>query len=96
MDVVAEIQKLKQEIEAIKARNRRVEADKAWETIKTRTFFIEGVTFILAFFFMFLIGERQPFWKALAGSLAYFVSTTTYGILKQWWLAKMRKEKLLG
>lgn len=88
MNVEKEIQSLRGDIEAIKARNRRVEADKGWETSRTRSFFIAIVTFVLAYFFMVLIDEREPFWKALAGSLAYLASTTTYGILKKWWLKK--------
>lgn len=88
MDTKEEIRILRKEIETIKARNRRVERDKMWETSKTRAFFIAFVTFVLAFGFMILIDERQPFWKALAGSLAYLASTTTYDILKKWWLRK--------
>lgn len=83
-----EVHKLSREIEAIKARNRRVEADKAWETSKTRSLFIAFVTFALAFGLMMLIGEKDPFWKALIGSVAYLLSTTTYGILKSWWLKR--------
>ena len=92
MDNGKEIEKLKEEIEAIKARNRRVEADKGWETSKTRSFFVASITFLLAYFFMHLISEREAFWKAVAGSLAYLASTTTYGILKNWWLRKLRSE----
>ena len=94
MNVEKEIQKLRGDIEAIQTRNRRVEADKAWETSKTRSLFISLVTFSLAYFFMVLIDERQSFWKALAGSLAYLASTTTYGILKKWWLKKRRDRSL--
>ena len=91
MSVEKELQSLRGDIEAIKARNRRVETDKAWETSKTRALFIALVTFALAFLFMILIDEREPFWKALAGSLAYLASTTTYGMLKKWWLKKKNK-----
>lgn len=84
------IKQLEQDIEAIKSRNRRVEADKGWETSKTRMLFVSGVTFALAYLFMLLINEREPFWKALAGTLAYIASTTSYGILKTWWLKKRR------
>lgn len=85
-----QIKELQQEIEAIKARNKRVGADKAWETSIARSMFIAFVTFGLAFLFVILIDEREPFWKALAGSIAYLASTTTYGILKKWWLKRQR------
>lgn len=90
MDAVSEMKKLQKEIEAIKARNRRVEADKTWETSKTRNIFIAVVTFILAYVLMLLIGESQPLAKALVGSILYLLSTSTYDILKKWWLANRK------
>jgi hypothetical protein len=85
------IHQLEAEIEKIKERNKRVESDKAWETSKTRMLFVSCITFALAYFFMILVGEKAPFWKALAGSIAYIASTTTYGILKSWWLKRKNR-----
>lgn len=86
MNIENEIKVLRKEIEAIKARNKRVEADKGWETSWTRNIFIAVVTFVLAYILMLLITESQPFGKALVGSVLYLLSTQTYGILKKWWL----------
>lgn len=83
-----ELKELREEIEAIKARNKRVEADKAWETSWTRSIFIAIVTLFLAYILMLLIDEVNPFPKAVAGSTFYLLSTLTYGVLKNWWLAK--------
>lgn len=85
-----EIKILKDEIEKIKARNKRVEADKAWELSKTRTMFIAISTYILIFTFMILIGDNRPFLNALVASIGYLISTFTYGVLKQWWLKKQK------
>ena len=90
MSVEDQVSSLQEEIEKIKTRNKRVEADKAWETSKTRALFVALVTFALAFLFMVLIDEREPLWKALAGSIAYLASTTTYGILKNLWLKRQK------
>lgn len=90
MSISSEVKALQQEVETIKARNKRVEADKAWETSWTRNIFIAVVTFILAYILMLLITESQPFGKALVGSVLYLLSTQTYGLLKKWWL-KNRK-----
>lgn len=87
-----EINLLKDEVEKIKARNRRVEADKAWELSKTRNAFIAVSTYILIFAFMVLIGDEQPFLNALVASVGYLISASTYGILKNWWLKKKRHE----
>lgn len=90
MNIESEIKALSQEVEAIKARNKRVEADKGWETSWTRNIFIAVVTFILAYILMLLITESQPFVKALVGSVLYLLSTQTYDLLKKQWL-KRRK-----
>lgn len=90
MSVEKEIQFLRGDIEAIKTRNRRVEADKAWETSKTRNVFIAVVTLFLAYVLMLLIGESQPLAKAVVGSVLYLLSTSTYGMLKQWWLRRTK------
>lgn len=83
-----DIKELKEEIEKIKARNKRVEADKAWELSKTRTTFIAISTYLLIFTFMILIGDNRPFLNALVASIGYLISTFTYGILKKWWLKR--------
>ncbi|MBI2036331.1 hypothetical protein HYT17_01765 [Candidatus Microgenomates bacterium] len=90
MNIEREIKTLQQEVETIKTRNQRVEADKAWETSLTRNIFIAVVTFILAYVLMLLITESQPLGKALVGSILYLLSTQTYGILKKWWLKKRK------
>lgn len=81
---------LEKEIELIKARNRRVEADKAWELSKTRTAFISLTTFILLYVFFRLNQSEAPFFNSFISTVAYLLSTFTYGILKSWWL-KRRK-----
>ncbi|OGY28405.1 MAG: hypothetical protein A3A61_02830 [Candidatus Woykebacteria bacterium RIFCSPLOWO2_01_FULL_43_14] len=83
-----ELEKLQQEVEKIKERNQRVEADKAWETSKTRTAFIGCVTFLLIYIFMVLVKAEQPFLKAGVSVVAYWISTESYGVLKKWWLKK--------
>lgn len=86
-----EIQNLKDEVAAIQARNKRVEADKAWELSKTRTAFIAVSTYLLILGFMILIGEDHPYLNALVASTGYLISTASYGILKKWWLGRNRK-----
>ena len=87
---MASLKTLEKEIEIIKARNKRVEADKAWELSGTRTAFISVVTFVLLYAFFRLIHSEPAFLNALISSLAYLVSTFSYGVLKSWWL-KRRK-----
>lgn len=86
-----EIQNLKDEIEAIHARNRRVEADKAWETSNTRTAFIAIATYLLILGFMHLINDDHPFLKAFVSAGGYLITTSSYDLLKKWWLERNRK-----
>lgn len=91
MIVEQELKNLREEIEKIKARNRRVESDKAWETSIARTVFIAIASFVIAYVLMSLIGENSPFWKAIAGSILYIISSASYGVLKSWWLKRNRR-----
>lgn len=91
MEQKKEIEVLQSEIEAIKERNRRVEMDKAWETSKTRTAFVALSSFILIYIAMKLVGADHPLSNALISTVAYLLSTSTYGILKSWWLRQSEK-----
>lgn len=87
---MATIEQLEEEIEKIKARNKKVEADKAWELSATRNAFIAVVTFLLSLLFMLLVNESYALLKALVGTVAYLLSTASYDVLKARWLAKKR------
>lgn len=86
-----EVIALKEEVENIKSRNKRVEGDKAWETSKTRTAFISAITFCLVYAFMVFGNTNSPFLNSLIAVAAYWISTETYGALKSWWLRKRNK-----
>ena len=79
MDTEAEIQKIKE-------RNARVEADKAWETSHTRRGAITISIYVLSFAVFVMIGAPNPHFVALIPSLAYALSTLTLPFLKEAWL----------
>jgi len=81
---------IEKEIEAIRARNRRVEADKAWETSLTRRIFIAISTYILVSILLLTIGTPKPFLAAIIPAVAYLISTTTLGFIKEIWLEKRK------
>ncbi len=83
-----EIKELQEEIEKIKARNKKVEADKAWELSHTRTAFIAISTYLLLYIFFLLVKAEQPFLNAFISVVAYLLSTSSYTILKRWWLKR--------
>jgi len=81
-----EIEKLKEEVEKIKERNRRVEKDKAWETSLTRRIAIAVSTYILIAIFLIIIDVERPFLSAIIPAAAYLLSTASLEFLRRRWL----------
>ncbi len=73
-------------------RNHRVEADKAWETSKTRRGLIASATYIIAVFFMWRIGVPEPFLNALVPTGGYVLSTLSLTWVKKWWINTQSKD----
>jgi len=80
------IQELEKSIEEIQERNRRVEADKAWEVSTFRKGSILVVTYLLAVVVMFSLHISKPFINAIIPTLGFFLSTLTLPFLKKWYL----------
>lgn len=82
------IQKLEQEVEIIKARNIKVEADKAWETSYFRVLLISGIIYILATIVLCLLNTQNCFLNALIPAAGYFISVQSLPFIKKWWIKK--------
>ena len=85
-----ELQELKEEVDAIKARNARVEADKDWETSTFKRISTAFLTYLVVLVFMLVTKADQPLLNSLVPALAYLLGNISIGILKSWWL-KRRK-----
>ena len=81
-----QIQKIEQEISEIKERNRKVEADKAWETSVFRMVSILILTYLIASWVMYIINVKEYWLNALIPTLGYFLSTLSLPIVKRWWV----------
>lgn len=79
---------IEKEIEIIKQRNSRVEADKAWELSWTRRLFVLALTFLLAGLWMLIAEIPHPWLSALVPTLGYLLSTLSLGRLKAWWIER--------
>ncbi len=77
----------------IQNRNARVDADKAWETSKTRRACIAGLTYIVAFIYMTSIGVDHVAFNALIPVGGYLLSTLSLRALKEIWLKKIYQGK---
>lgn len=85
---MATLEELQLEIEKIKKRNQRVEADKAWETSWTRKIIILLLTYIVIVVFFFFAQLPKPFINAVVPAIAFVLSTLTVPLFKKWRLRR--------
>ncbi|HNP74862.1 MAG TPA: hypothetical protein PKL09_00700 [bacterium] len=80
------LEELELEIEKIKFRNKKVEADKAWKT----SFFRRALIFLLTYFVVvlfFTVAQLpKPFVNSIVPSFGFLLSTLTIPIFKRIWL----------
>lgn len=86
------INELEKHVAAINERNRRVEAEKAWEISLFRTFLIAIITFFIASFFLYLIGTKNYWLNALVPTVGYVLSTQSLPFVKKWWIKKHKNQ----
>ncbi len=83
---------MKNEIESIKERNKRVETDKAWETSKTRRAIIAVLTYFIVVVFLYMINAPKPWLTAFIPAIGYALSTLTMPIFKRIWVRLFYKK----
>lgn len=84
-------QNVQQDIENIHERNRRVEADKAWEVSWTRRLIIAVVTYVIAGIWLVTIHDTVPWLKAFVPAGGYILSTLTLKMAKLKWIRRYMK-----
>ena len=82
---------IQQEIEKIQQRNKRVEADKAWELSWTRRIVITVLTYFTIVIFGYMADLPNPFVTAIIPTLAFILSTLTLPLLKKIWIKNKYK-----
>ncbi len=87
------VEKTNETIEELQARNRRVEADKAWETSAYRIISITVITYIIATAVMWGIDVERPWLGALIPTIGYYLSTQSLPFLKKRWIEKHLKAR---
>jgi len=79
---------LTERIEKLEARNKRVEADKAWETSWIRRGAVMILTYIVVVFYLRFVVHINPWINALVPVIGFFLSTLTVSLLKKEWQAR--------
>lgn len=83
---------LEQKISSILERNKKVEADKAWETSKTRRTIIAIATYLIVLYFLLAINAPNPYFNALIPAVAFILSTLSLPFIKNWWVENHYKK----
>lgn len=79
-----------EQIQQIIERNKRVEQDKAWEVSLTRRAFIAAVTYLIAWYYLWLIAVPGFYLHAAIPAGGYILSTLSLPWIKRWWTRKKK------
>lgn len=79
---------IEKKLQALQDRNKRVEADKAWETSICRKVLIFVLTYVVASLWLIQIQNQKPFLNALVPAFGWYFSTLTIRPIKKWWINK--------
>ena len=82
---------IQKELQEIKERNKRVEADKAWETSFTRKIFLAIITYIVIALFFLVANLPKPFINPIVPTLGFLLSTLLLPFFKKAWIARQNK-----
>jgi len=89
---MTKINDLKSEIKKIKERNKRVEADKAWETSWSRRIIVFIFTYMIIVLFFIVAGLPKPFINSIVPALAFVLSTLSLPFFKKIWLKYINRK----
>lgn len=78
-------------LDRLESRNRRVEADKAWETSWVRRLIIMGLTYLTVVCYLSIVVHIDPWINGVVPVAGYFVSTLTVSIVKSWWIRRQAR-----
>ena len=77
---------LQQEINSLKERNKRVEANKAWETSLFRKILISVLTYATIVIFFYAASLPKPFINSIVPTTGFVLSTLSLPYFKKIWL----------
>ena len=81
---------LEKEIEEIKARNKRVELDKKWETSGTRKICIGVLTYVVVVIYSYSISKISSIWlSSLVPVIGFGLSTLSLKVVRNIWEKKI-------
>lgn len=88
---MATVEQLEQELDKIKQRNKKVEADKAWETSWMRRIVITILTYFVISLFFLVANFPNPFINSIVPTIGFVLSTLSIPYFKNFWLKNIYK-----
>ncbi len=85
------MQDLESRVLEIESRNRKVEADKAWETSWTRRLLLTAFTYLAVAVYLRAIAVPRPWQNAIVPAVAFMISTLTMQWFKGFWMKYRQK-----
>ena len=82
------MESVEQRVQKIEERNKMVEADKAWETSRTRRILLAVFTYLAIWAYMRAIGISRPWFNAVVPAVAFMLSTLTMPFFKKLWVKR--------
>ena len=79
------------EINKLKERNKRVEADKAWETSIIRKIIVAVLTYFVIVIFFHFAGLPRPFINSIVPTSGFVLSTLSLPFFKKLWVKYLYK-----
>ena len=86
------LKELENKIEKIEARNKKVEADKAWEVSYIRRILLVVFTYLSIGFYLNAVKIERPWLNAIVPSVGFLLSTLTLPLFKNLWLKRRNKK----
>lgn len=83
---MSDLEFIKQEIQDIKQRNKRVELDKAWEVSLARKIIILILTYFIVLIIFITAQIPRPFINSVVPTAAFAISTSSLSFFKKFWL----------
>ena len=78
---------IENELQKIKERNAKVEADKAWEVSYFRIGVICAMTYVILALLLSLIGAQKFWLNAIVPVAGFYLSAQSLPAIKRWWIA---------
>ena len=82
------IELLEKSIKKLENRNKKVEADKSWETSNFRKISVAVITYLVILIIMYLLDFKDIFINALIPTFGFLLSTLSIDILKKIYISK--------